>query len=120
MNRRTLLLAALAFAVDASAADVAGSWKTSYTNEEGQTRESVLTLTMDGGKLSGAIASARGKVPLAEGSVDGNRISFSVVRKGNGDEIKITFTGTVEGDTMRLKMQLRDRAPIDMTAKRGL
>jgi hypothetical protein len=74
---------------------------------------------MDGDKLSGAFQSPRGTAPLADGSVNGNQISFSVVRKGNGDEIKITFTGTVEGDMMKLKMQLRDRPPIDMTAKRG-
>ena len=112
------LLALVAFTA-AHAADVNGAWKTSYTNQEGQTRESTLTLKDDGGKLSGEFASARGKAPLADGVIDGNRITFRVIRKGNGDEIPITFTGTVEDETMKLKMQIRDRAPIEMTARRG-
>lgn len=100
-------------------ADVAGAWKTSYTNSEGQTRESTLTLKVDNGKLSGEFSSARGKAPISEGSVEGDRISFTVVRKANYDEVPVKFTGTVSGDTMRLKMQIRDRAPLDMTATRA-
>lgn len=110
-----------AFAVAALAAGtVDGAWKTSYTNSEGQTRESTLTLKEGpDGKLTGDFVSARGKAPLAEGSVHGNRISFTVVRKGNGDEIPITFTGTVNGNKMNLQMRFRNRAPIKMTATRG-
>ncbi len=107
-------------AITAAAADVAGTWKTSYKNSEGQIRESTLTLKVDGGKLSGEISSPRGKVPVTEGSIDGGKISFTVVRKGNGDEIPIRFTGSVKGDTMSLKMQIRDRKPLDMTAKRQM
>jgi hypothetical protein len=113
------ILLTVLLTVAAHAADVAGAWKTSYTNTEGQTRESTLTLKVDAGKLSGTFASARGTVPLTEGSVQGNRISFTVVRKGNGDAIPIKFTGTVAGSTMKLKMQIRDRPPIPMTATRG-
>src|SRR5262245_61878961 len=109
-------LPAFAFVSALSAADVSGAWKTSYTNTEGQKRESTLTLKVDGGKLAGTIASVRGNVPIAGGTVDGNHISFTVIRKGNGDEIKIAFDGTVEGDQMKLEMRIGDRPPIPMTA----
>ena len=101
-------------------ADLSGVWKTSYRNEEGQTRESDLTLKQEGGKLTGTISSPRGKVEIRDGSVEGERISFRVVRVGNGDEIPITFSGKIEGGVMKLKMQLRDRVPIEMTARRAM
>lgn len=107
-----------AYAQDLIPPDPSGRWTTSYTNAEGQTRESTLTLTRDGEKLAGAFTSVRGKAEIASGSVSGNEIRFMVVRKGNGDEVPIAFKGTIEGDSMKLKMQLRDRAPLTMTAKR--
>ena|SRR6476469_9641552 len=109
-----LLSASVAFA-----ADVAGVWTLSYTNEEGQTRESALTLKAEGAKLAGTISSLRGQTPIADGTIAGNDISFLVIRKGNGDEIRIAFNGKVEGDSMKLTMQLRDRTPIRVTAKRA-
>ena len=50
--------------------------------------------------------------------VNENNVSFTVVRVGNGDELRIEFRGNVEGDTMRLRMQYRDHDPIEMIAKR--
>lgn len=117
MQIATLVLAALA-APWVAAADVAGAWNLAYTNTEGQTRVSVLELKVAGEKLSGSIASARGEVELDEGRVQGDRITFTVIRKGNGDEITISFEGTVDGDKMKLQMQIRDRPPIPMTAVR--
>ena len=50
--------------------------------------------------------------------VDGNNISFTVVRVGNGDEVRIEFSGKVEGGTMKLRMQYRDHDPMELIARR--
>ena len=102
-----------------SAADVAGVWKASYTTADGQTRETTLNLKVDGDKVTGTIASPHGSAGIADGKVSGDDISFTVIRRGNGDEIRIHYAGKIEGETMKLRMQIGDRDPIPVTAKRG-
>jgi hypothetical protein len=109
-----LLFAGLA----APAADVAGSWKLAYTTENGLTREATLDLKLEGGHVSGTLVSDRGKAQIEEGNVSGDDISFTLLRRGNNDEIKVTYQGKVEGGTMKLKMQYGHRTPVDVTAKR--
>jgi hypothetical protein len=110
----TLLFAAFA----ASAADITGPWKLIYTTENGLTREATLDLTLEGDRLSGALASDRGKAQIETGKITGDDISFSLLRRGNGDEITVNFRGKVEGATMKLKMQYGQHQPVDVVAKR--
>jgi hypothetical protein len=116
------ILVALSVLAAASAAarraDVAGEWTMTYTTKEGVKLESTLTLKMDGDKLTGTVSSGRGSVALNEVAVKGDEISFAIVRVGFGDSIRIEYTGTVAGDTMKLKMKAGAREPLDVTAKR--
>ena len=68
--------------------------------------------------LSGTLASDRGKAQIETGKVSGDEISFSLLRRGNGDEITVNFSGKVEGATMKLKMQYGRRQPVDVEARR--
>jgi hypothetical protein len=110
----TLLFATLS----ASAADIAGLWKLSYTTENGLLREATLDLKLEGDRLSGVLASDRGKAQIEAGKVSGDEVSFSLLRLGNGDEITVKFWGRVEGATMNLKMQYGSRQPVDIAARR--
>jgi hypothetical protein len=110
----TLLFATLS----ASAADIAGLWKLSYTTENGLLREATLDLKLEGDRLSGVLASDRGKAQIEAGKVSGGEVSFSLLRLGNGDEITVKFWGRVEGATMNLKMQYGSRQPVDIAARR--
>jgi hypothetical protein len=102
----------------AAAAGMSGLWRASQTMPDGSRHESTIELREDAGKLVGTISSKRGKVEISEGSASGGRIAFTVVRRGNGDELHVEFAGTVEGDTMKLKMQYRDHGPVELTARR--
>ncbi|MGH9627506.1 MAG: hypothetical protein ACRD7E_03970, partial [Bryobacteraceae bacterium] len=106
------------FGVTALAQNVSGSWKMSYTMPDGYKHESTLDLRREGEKLAGKISSKRGTVELADGSVSGKDIIFTVVRRGNGDELKVDFSGTIEDETMKLKMEYRDHDPVELTARR--
>jgi hypothetical protein len=107
-------------AVSAAAdADVAGAWTMTYTTQDGVKMTSTLTLKNEGGTLSGTISSPRGSVPLDEVSITDDDIAFAVIRVGFGDRIRIDYSGKVNGDTMRLKMKVGARDPIDVTARRG-
>ena len=114
---RTLMLGLILNAA-AAAPDIAGVWKASYTMPDGYKHESTLELRMEGGKLTGKITSNRGTVTIDDGAVDGDRVRFTVIRRGNGDELKVDFTGAVKGETMKLKMQYRDHDPVDLMATR--
>jgi hypothetical protein len=115
---KSLAVAFLFATLAASAAGIAGTWKLSYTTENGLTREATLELTLEGDRLSGTLASDRGKALIETGRVSGDDVSFSLLRLGNGDEITVNFWGKVEGATMKLKMQYGLRQPVDVAARR--
>jgi hypothetical protein len=61
---------------------------------------STFVLEQDGSALKGSMETPRGSVEF-EGTVEGNTISFTIVRTGMGDRtFQMTYTGTVEGDTV--------------------
>lgn len=113
-----LLLVWRVWAGSILAADVAGKWKMLYATSEGVKMASVLTLTLEGDKLTGTISSNRGTIPVDEISIKGEEIAFAVIRVGFGDKIRIDYTGKITGNTMRLKMKVGAREPIEVTATR--
>ena len=118
MIATTLLTIALlqGSAVGQSAAD--GVWRARYTTGEKRNHEFTLTIkTVDGG-ITGTVSSTRGSVPITKGTVTGRDVAFTVTRRANYDEIDVTFTGTIDGDTMNLKMQVAGREPVSVTARR--
>ncbi len=109
----------LVLAINALAGQADGVWQTSYTTTEGQTRLATLTLKTEGQKLTGTLVGPSGNVPITSGKILGDLISFTVLRTAEYDQVLIKFTGRIDGDTMTLAMQLGDRKPIAMTAKRS-
>ena len=121
MTFRTLTrLASVALlAISAFAADVTGKWKTSFTMQNGNTREGVMTLKADGDKLTGTMEGGRGgAAPISDGKISGDDISFSVTRKFNDNEVKINYKGKVSGNSMRLSMEFNGQE-MNMTATKS-
>ncbi|MCA9190236.1 MAG: hypothetical protein KDB03_00685 [Planctomycetales bacterium] len=93
----------------ASVADVNGTWK--WEREfNGNKIEFVLKLKQDQGKISGsyqAIFGADAPAELSaaneikEAKLDGNQLSFAVVRQFNGNDFRIDYSGTVDGSTIK-------------------
>jgi len=117
MKARAILLVILMLAAAALAADVAGKWKAEFTTPDGQTRTSLFTFKVDGGKLTGTVSSPRGEAPIQDGKVSGDEISFVVVREFGGNEVRIKYTGKVSGDELKLTVEFGERS-FEMTAKR--
>ena len=101
-----------------NASDITGAWGMTTRTPDGYKHESVLNLQVEGAKLTGQIVSKRGTVEINNGIVEGNNLKFTVIRIGNGDELKIEFRGALEGETMKLRMQYRDHNPVELIAKR--
>jgi hypothetical protein len=94
-------LLALACAV-ALAAGIDGKW-TVQTQGRNGAQTQTLTLKSDGSTLTGSLDGGRGgAVDIKEGKMDGANVTFKVTRAGrNGDQTS-TYTGTLNGDDLKL------------------
>jgi hypothetical protein len=115
------ILCALTLAV--MAADVSGKWTWEQQGRNGNTT-STLTLKADGSNLTGSLDGGRGASDIKDGKVDGNNISFSVSRNMGGTDVTTKYTGTLDGDSLKLKFERPGRqgaapTPVEVTAKRA-
>ena len=108
----TLLCAAVIFA-----ADVTGKWTGTVETPNG-TRDVTMNLKADGSALTGTVSGRNGDTEIKDGKINGDDISFTVIRNFNGNEIKQNYTGKVSGNTIKFKYQMRDRE-IELTVKRA-
>lgn len=107
----TLTLGFTASAQDKKA-DVTGTWKSSYTNQTGQVRESTFKLKVEGDKLTGTVSGRNNDTAIEEGKVKGDEISFQVTREVNGNKVTTKYDGKVSGDTIKGKAESqRDGQP---------
>lgn len=96
--------AACLLAAVAQAADPTGTWTwTTPGHNGGPDRTSTLTLSVQDSKLTGKI-SAPGRdgqaveTAISEGKVDGDNISFDLVRQYNGNSSTNKYAGTITAD----------------------
>jgi hypothetical protein len=127
---RRLVTAALALAVvglvasAARAADNAnptGTWKWSV-ERNGRTFESTLKLKVEGDKVTGTIARGTRETKIEDGTYKNGELSFKVTRERNGNKTVTSYTGKVEGDTLKGKMEFErngEKMSRDFEAKRA-
>jgi hypothetical protein len=90
----------------AKASDPTGKWTWSMTTPNGETRTSTLNLKKEGDKLTGTVTGRQGnEVPISNGTVKGDEISFEVVREREGNKFTSKFSGKVAGDTIKGKSE---------------
>ncbi len=114
-----LLVLFAAFALTASAADVAGTWKASIETPNGN-MENTFVFKVDGDKLTGTVGSEMmGERPISEGKVDGDNLSWNVKMEFDGNAFEMTYKAKVTGNEMKITMSFPqgDRT-FEMTAKK--
>jgi hypothetical protein len=97
-------------------ANVAGSWEMTFQGRRG-TMTQTLKIEQDGGTIKGTLTGRRGESPL-EGSVTGNKISFTVKRETPRGTFTLEYSGTVEGDSMKGTVH-SERFDAEWSAKRA-
>jgi hypothetical protein len=112
-----ILLLSLAHVAKAQDAKVAGAWDLSAAGRDGNVMTQTLTLQQDGTKLTGTLKGQRGDAPVT-GTISSNNISFSVTRSTPNGDMKIDYTGTVSGDSMKGTFTVMGNSR-DWTAKRS-
>jgi hypothetical protein len=107
--------------VSVSAADVAGKWTAQVAGRDGQSREQTFTFKVDGDKLTGSVSGMGGDTEIADGTVKGDAIAFTVVRNFQGNEVKLLYKGTASGNEIKFTMQREggDQPPREFTATRA-
>jgi hypothetical protein len=81
------------------AADVTGKWTAEMQGQNG-TMTTTMNLKADGNNLTGTVSGRNGDTNITDGKIDGNTITFSVVREMNGNQMKMNYKGTVDGDVI--------------------
>jgi hypothetical protein len=92
----------LALAASVWAADIAGKWVA-----QAQGAEIALNFKVDGTTLTGTLDNSQmpGAVEIKDGKIDGDNVSFAIVRKMGETEMKINWKGKVAGDEIKFKRE---------------
>ena len=115
----SLLALVTVFSAAALAADISGKWKAEVPGRDGTPREQTFNFKVEGDKLTGTVSGMRGDSEITDGKVSGDDISFTVIRKFQDREIKQQYTGKVEGNELKLKVQMGPDRTVDIVAKRA-
>ena len=136
MVKNLCLAFAIALAVSgvAAAADLDGRWSWSEAGRRGNSVTVVLTLKVNGNKLTGTITGGAGRrgdsqeeIKISGGKVNGDTFSFKVARQGRGGmSVTTEYKGTLNEDTLELEITRPGMGPdapaqvIRVTAERSL
>jgi hypothetical protein len=114
--RRLFALFAIS-ALAALAADITGNWKATAEGPNGAI-ERTFHFKQDGSKLTGDTESSfTGKSTITDGKVEGDNVSFTITADLGGQSMKISYTGKVAGNEIKLKSEAGGNS-FEWTAKK--
>ena len=118
-SRLILLSLLLGIVVAVWASDVTGKWTALVPGRDGQMRETTFNFKVEGEKLTGTVSGRQGDVPISEGKVKGDDISFTVIQSFGGNEVKSNYKGKVTGDEIKfIRTREGSDQSLDIVAKR--
>lgn len=119
---RTLAIFALMLALVsmAVAADVDGNWTGERPGRDGNVMKVTFKFKAEGSTLTGSTTMRDNEVPISNGKISGNDVSFDVKMEFGGNAMVMKYSGTVSGGEMKLKMTREgsDRT-VEMTLKKS-
>ena len=122
---RKLYLTALLgiFAIAGYAADVTGKWTAEVPGRGGNLQPNTIVLKQEGTKVTGTLDGGRGgPVEITNGKVEGDTVTFTVVRSFGGNEIKQNYKGAISGSEIKFTRTVEggQGAPaVEFTAKKS-
>ena len=124
MKTRFLGIVALlmAFAFPAAAAELPGRWTAEFESPIG-VQKYVYEFQKSGDAFTGQATFERsignGTVQLKNVKVEGDKITFDEPLSVDGNEMTITYSGTLAGDELKLTRNVGDFGSEQLTAKRA-
>lgn len=117
-HRCLIALLLLAPAVLVCGADLSGKWQWEMAASGGKTQYT-LALKQEGETLTGTLGSGEDLMPIRDGKVSGDKLSFVVVRTWGKRESTMTYQGRVFGDEIRFRVFMPGaERSWDITARR--
>ena len=98
-------------------ADVSGAWQLQI-DLGGNAGTPSMTLKQDGEKLTGVYSSQVVGEQQLTGTIKGNDITFGFQASFDGNAVKVTYSGTVDKDTMKGKVVFGDLGEGTFTGKK--
>jgi hypothetical protein len=110
---------ALFITFSAVAADVSGKWTAMVPGRGGEPMKTDFTFKVDGDKLTGTTTGPQGDVPIKDGKVSGDTISFTQTLSFGGNDVKLIYKGKVSGDEIKFTREREGGQAREFTAKRA-
>ena len=106
-------------AASARAADISGKWTASFDTQIG-VQNYTYEFEVKDGKLTGKAKSQNGESAIAEGKIEGDKVTFVENLNFQGMDLRITYTGKiVSDDEIKFTRNVADFAAEDLVAKRA-
>jgi uncharacterized protein (UPF0333 family) len=103
--------------VMAFAADFNGKWTAEFDTQIG-VQKYTYEFHVDGATVTGKAINEHGEAAIQDGKIDGDTISFVEMFNFQGNDLRITYTGKINGDEIKFTRKVADFATEDLTAKR--
>lgn len=117
-----LLALLIATALPAAAADLAGRWTAEFDSPIG-VQKYVYVFSKSGDALAGEAtyehSMGKGTVQLQNVKLEGDKVAFDEPLSIEGNEITISYSGTLAGDELKLTRQVGEFGTEELTAKRA-
>jgi hypothetical protein len=94
----TLALVSVSFAQG-----INGTWKGQRPGRDGAMMDVTFKFVADGEKLSGSTMMRDNEVPISDGKISGNDLSFVVKMEFGGNTVVMKYTGTLSSNEVKLK-----------------
>jgi len=106
----------------ANAADLAGPWHAEFESPRGR-QKIQFEFKTEGDKLTGKTVSRFGggsrEAEIQDGKVEGDTLSFVQVMNFQGNEMRISYTGKIDGEGIAFTRKVGDFGSSDFKAARG-
>jgi hypothetical protein len=97
MTKQLSLTALLLLGISSAAlaADIDGKWTAEVEGRRGTVTQTLM-LNASGSNLTGSFEGGRGgAVDISDGAIDGNKVSFKIIREFNGRQFTQQYRGTL-------------------------
>jgi hypothetical protein len=99
------------------AADIDGKWTGQIQGRRGPQTETLMLKASDN-SLTGTVQGRGGPVEITNGKIDGDTVSFSVVREFGSNKITEEYKGTISGSELKLTFSRGRGGPVEVTYKK--
>ena len=80
-----------------------GTWKGQRPGRDGAMMDVTFKFVADGEKLSGSTTMRDNEIPISDGKISGNDLSFVVKMEFGGNSMVMKYTGTLSSNEIKLK-----------------